>query len=141
MKSNLLPFEGKTVLVTGAGRGIGKAIALHFASLGADVVVNFIRNEAPAREVCDRITAGGRKALLCRANVGKTEDIERLMDTVVEEFGRLDYLISNAAIGFNRPAMEQKPNGWDGTMNVNARAFLFAAQKAVPCRTAFSFRR
>jgi enoyl-[acyl-carrier protein] reductase III len=127
-----LPFLGKTALVTGSGRGIGKAIALHFAEQGADVIVNFVRNEKPAREVFDRITALGRHALLIRANVGKLEDIDRLFESIAGEFGGLDFFISNAAIGFNRPALAQKANGWEGTMNVNARAFLFAAQKAVP---------
>lgn len=127
-----LPFLDKTVLVTGAGRGIGRAIALHFADLGANVIINFVRNEQPAHDVFDQITGLGRQALLFRANVGKLEDIDRLFDSITTEFGRLDYFISNAAIGFNRPALAQKPNGWEGTMNVNARSFLFATQKAVP---------
>jgi enoyl-[acyl-carrier protein] reductase III len=127
-----LPFLNKTILVTGSGRGIGRAIALHFASLGADLIVNYVRNEQPARQVQDEIKALGRRALLMRANVGKLEDIDRLFDAISTEFDGLDALISNAAIGFNRPAMEQKANGWDGTMNVNARAFLFASQRAAP---------
>lgn len=127
-----LPFLNKTVLVTGSGRGIGRAIALHFAGQGADVVVNYVRNEQPARHVFDQIITLGRRALLVRANVGKVDDIDRLFDAITNEYGGLDYFISNAAIGFNRPALEQKVNGWDGTMNVNARAFLFAAQRAVP---------
>jgi enoyl-[acyl-carrier protein] reductase III len=127
-----LPFHDKTVLVTGSGRGIGRAIALHFADLGANIIINFVRNEQPAREVFDQVTALGRRALLHRANVGKLEDVERLFDTITSEFGVLDYFISNAAIGFNRPALAQKPNGWEGTMNVNARSFLFASQRAVP---------
>jgi enoyl-[acyl-carrier protein] reductase III len=127
-----LPFMGKTALITGSGRGIGRAIALHFAEQGTDVVVNFVRNEKPARELTDQITALGRRALLVRANVGKLEDIDRLFESIGAEFGSLDFFISNAAIGFNRPALAQKANGWDGTMNVNARAFLFAAQRAAP---------
>jgi enoyl-[acyl-carrier protein] reductase III len=67
-----------------------------------------------------------------RANVGKLEDIDRLFDEVIAQFGGLDIFINNAAIGFNRPAMEQKPLGWEGTMNVNARALLFCAQRAAP---------
>ena len=127
-----LPFHGKTALITGSGRGIGRAIALRFAEQGADVVVNFVRNEKPAHELFDQITALGRRTLLIRANVGKLEDIDRLFESIAAEFGGLDFFISNAAIGFNRPALAQKANGWEGTMNVNARAFLFAAQRAVP---------
>ncbi|MBN2257613.1 MAG: enoyl-[acyl-carrier-protein] reductase FabL [Anaerolineaceae bacterium] len=132
MMTNALPFNGKTVLITGSGRGIGRAIALRFAEQGADVIINFVRNEKPAREVFERVMSLGRRALLVRANIAKLEDIDRLFESISTEFGGLDYFISNAAIGFNRPAMAQKPNGWDGTMNVNARAFLFAAQKAAP---------
>lgn len=127
-----IPFLDKTVLVTGSGRGIGRAIALHFAGLGANVIINFVRNEQPAHAVFDQIKTLGRRALLIRANIGKIEDIDRMFETIANEFDGLDFFISNAAIGFNRPALAQKPNGWDGTMNVNARSFLFAAQKAVP---------
>ena len=127
-----LPFLGKTALVTGSGRGIGRAIALHFAEQGADVVVNFVRNEKPAHDLFDQITALGRRSLLIRANVGKLEDVDRLFENLAAEFDGLDFFVSNAAIGFNRPALAQKANGWEGTMNVNARAFLFAAQRAAP---------
>lgn len=127
-----LPFSGKVALVTGSGRGIGRAIALRLARDGADIIVNFVRNTAPAQETAAQIRSLGRQALVIRANVGKLEDIDQLFDAITTQFHGLDILISNAAIGFNRPAMEQKPLGWDGTMNVNARALLFAAQRAVP---------
>ncbi len=123
-------FEGKIALVTGSGRGIGRAIALHLAGLGADVVVNFHRNEAPANEAAAQIRALGRRALVVKANLSKPEDIDALFDAVEQAFGGLDLFISNAASGFNRPAMQQKVTGWDWTMNVNARAFLFAGQRA-----------
>ncbi len=126
------PFSNKIALVTGSGRGIGKAIALQLARSGADVVVNFHRNEAPAQEVASQIRAMGRKAVVVRANLSKPEDIDLLFDQVGEQMGGLDIFISNAASGFNRPAMTQKISGWDWTMDVNARAFLFAAQRAVP---------
>jgi enoyl-[acyl-carrier protein] reductase III len=132
MMNTNLPFQDKTVLVTGSGRGIGRAIALHFAAQGANLIINYVRNEQPARQVYDEVIALGRRALLIRANVGKLEDIDRLFDAIAVDFDGLDIFISNAAIGFNRPALAQKANGWEGTMNVNARAFLFAAQRATP---------
>ncbi len=127
-----LPFQNKTVLVTGSGRGIGRAIALHFASQGADVVVNFFRNPGPAQETADAIQAMGRRALLVKANVGELDNLNRLFDETEKAFGGLDIFIHNAASGYNRPVMEQKPKGWDWTMNINARPLLFAAQRAVP---------
>ena len=127
-----LPFAGKVALVTGSGRGIGRAIALCLAKSGADVVINFHRNVAPAEEVAAQVREMGRQALVVKANLSKVEEIDLLFDRLAAEFDGLDIFINNAASGFNRPVMEQKLTGWDWTMNVNARAFLFAAQRAVP---------
>ncbi len=126
------PFEGKTALITGSGRGIGSAIAIHFAELGADIIVNYVHNQQPADDTAEEISMIGRKALVVRANVGKTEGLEKLFKEVESEFGKLDFFISNAASGFNRPVMEQKESGWEHTLSVNAKAFLFGAQLAAP---------
>lgn len=123
-------FTGKIVLVTGSGRGIGRAIALHFADRGADVVVNFYRNRTPAEQTAAEIRQRGRRALLVKANVGQLDDLQRLFDEIENELGGLDILVSNAASGYNRPVLEQKPKGWEWTMNINARALLFGAQRA-----------
>jgi enoyl-[acyl-carrier protein] reductase III len=127
-----LPFSNKIALVTGSGRGIGKAIALHFARNGADVVVNFFRNRAPAEETIREIEKLDRRALLVKADVGEIEGIAKLFDEVEKGFGGLDIFVHNAASGYNRPVLEQKPKGWDWTMNINARALLFSAQRCVP---------
>jgi enoyl-[acyl-carrier protein] reductase III len=125
-------FQNKIALVTGSGRGIGRAIALHFAQHGADVIINFFRNRAPAEETARAVEKLGRRALLVKADVGDLDDLKRLFDETEKEFGGLDIFIHNAASGYNRPALEQKPKGWDWTMNINARALLFAAQHATP---------
>jgi enoyl-[acyl-carrier protein] reductase III len=125
-------FENKVALISGSGRGIGSVIALHFARLGADVVVNYFRNRQPAQETAEAIRSLGRKALLVKANMGDLQDIERLFEAVEQEFHGLDFYIHNAASGYNRPVMEQRPKGWDWTMNINARSLLFAAQRAAP---------
>ena len=130
--SESLLFENKIALVTGSGRGIGRTIALHFARNGADVVVNFFRNRAPAEETAHEIEALGRRALLVKADVGELGDLNRLFDETEQTFSGLDIFIHNAASGYNRPVLEQKPKGWDWTMNINARSLLFAAQRAVP---------
>lgn len=127
-----LPFEDKTVLVTGSGRGIGRAIALHFAKNGADVVINFFRNRKPAESTANEIEALGRHALVVKADVGNLDGIADLIDQVEAGFGGLDVFVHNAASGYNRPAMQQKLRGWEWTMNINARALLFAAQRVAP---------
>jgi len=130
--SSCLPFENKIVLVTGSGRGIGRAIALYFARNGADVAVNFFRNRASAEATAEEIRSLGRRAIAVRANVGKLDQTDHLFDEVQRQLGGLDVLICNAASGYNRPAMQQKPKGWEWTMNINARSLLFAAQRAAP---------
>ncbi|MBN1679214.1 MAG: enoyl-[acyl-carrier-protein] reductase FabL [Anaerolineae bacterium] len=125
-------FAGKVALVTGSGRGIGKTIALRFASEGADVVVNYFRNREPAEETAEAIRALGQRAHVIRADVGSPEDIERLVDTTAHMLGGLDVLVHNAASGYNRAVMEQRVKGWDWTLNINARAALFLAQRAAP---------
>jgi enoyl-[acyl-carrier protein] reductase III len=96
------------------------------------VIVNFFRNPAPAQETVDEIQALGRRAWLVRADVGTIPGIDRLFDEVEQQAGGLDFLVCNAASGYNRPVMAQKPKGWDWTMNINARSVLFAAQRAAP---------
>jgi len=131
MKHELI-FENKIALITGSGRGIGRAIALHFARQGADVVVNYFRNRGPAEETAEEIEQLGRRALVVKAHVGENAGLDTLFGAVEGRFGGLDIFIHNAASGYNRPIQEQRPKGWDWTMNINARAALFGAQRALP---------
>jgi enoyl-[acyl-carrier protein] reductase III len=123
-------FADKVVLVTGSGRGIGKEIALRYASEGAHLVINFFRNRAPAEETAAVIRHMGQEALVVKANVGELDEMQSLFDAVASHFGRLDVLVHNAASGYNRPALKQRPKGWEWTMNINARSLLFGAQHA-----------
>src|SRR5690554_843742 len=124
-------FAGKVALVTSSGRGIGRAIALRFAQEGADVVVNYFRNREPAEQTATEIEALGQRAIVVKADVGEPDQIERLVEAT-RDFGGPDFLIHNAASGYNRPVMEQRVKGWDWTLNINARAALFLAQHAAP---------
>jgi enoyl-[acyl-carrier protein] reductase III len=125
-------FANKIALITGSGRGIGRAIALQLAGEGADIVVNFFRNRKPAEETAAEIQTLGRRAHVVKANVGEIEHIEKMFAEVKEVFGGLDILVCNAASGFIRPVIEQEVRGWDWTMNINARSVLFCAQQAYP---------
>lgn len=126
------PFTDKIVLVTGSGRGIGREIALRFAREGAHLVINFFRNRQPAEETAVAVRQLGRQALVVKANVGDLDQLAYLYTQIGATFGGLDILIHNAASGYNRPAMAQKLRGWEWTLNINARSFLFGAQHAVP---------
>lgn len=117
-------------MVTGSGRGIGRAIALKLAADGSDLVINFFRNRATAESVLKEIRGLGQRAIVVKANVGNLDQLNILFDTIADEFGRLDIFIHNAASGYNRPVLQQRPKGWDWTMNINARSLLFGAQRA-----------
>ncbi|RME48659.1 MAG: enoyl-[acyl-carrier-protein] reductase FabL [Chloroflexi bacterium] len=125
-----MSFEGKVALVTGSSRGIGRAIAVELARRGADVVVNYLRKASGAEETVAAIEALGRRALAVRADLREIDQIDAMFEETQRVFGGLDILVNNAASGYNRPAMEQRVKGWDWTMNINARAVLFASQNA-----------
>src|ERR671924_143929 len=122
-------FAGKSVLVTGGSRGIGRAIALRFAELGAaSVAISYLRNDAAAEETAEEIRALGAEPRLLRGNVGVPEKAAAL----VEEAGPLDVLVSNAATGVIRPILELEEKHWDWTLNANTRALFTLARHAAP---------
>ena len=123
-------LKDRVAVVTGSGRGIGRAVALRFAREGADIAVNFFRNREPAEQTAEEIRQMGRQAEVIRANVGELDDLEMLFAEVERTFGGLDIFVSNAASGYNRPALAQRPKGWEWTLNINARSLLFGAQHA-----------
>ena len=121
-------FEGASVLVTGGSRGIGKAIALRFASLGATrVAIGFMRGDTPAKETASQLRALGAEPILVRGNVAST----RVADEVAG-LGPLDVLVHAAATGVIRPALETEDKHWDWTLSANARALLSLTRAAAP---------
>jgi enoyl-[acyl-carrier protein] reductase III len=122
-------FEGKSVLVTGGSRGIGKGIALRFAELGAArVAISYLRNDRAAEETAEELRSRGAEAVTLRGNVGDPEKVR----TIADGAGALDVLVSNAATGVIRPVLEATEKHWDWTLNANARALLTLARAAVP---------
>jgi enoyl-[acyl-carrier protein] reductase III len=123
-----MSFTGASVLVTGGSRGIGKAIALRFASLGAArVAIGYLRNDAAAEEAAEELRAAGTEPVLVRGNVSS----ERVLAEIAA-LGPLDAVIHNAATGVIRPALEVEDKHWDWTLNANARALLGLARATVP---------
>ena len=123
-------LTGKVALVTGASRGIGQATAIDLAKAGADVVVNFIGNEAVAQETVDAIEALGRKAIKIKADVGNAEDVQAMVDEAVAAFGHIDILVNNAGITRDGLLIRMKDSDWDDVLNINLKG-VYLVTKAV----------
>jgi glucose 1-dehydrogenase len=123
-------LHGKAAIVTGAGRGIGRAIALEYARQGAAVVVNYSRSAEAAHDLVDKIRSEGGKAVAVRADVANLREHETLIGDTLKEFGRLDILVNNAGIEFNEPVLEPREETWDQTINVNLKGAYFLSCKA-----------
>lgn len=123
-------LEGKKALVTGASRGIGRAIAIALAEAGADVAVNYAGSEAAAAETAAAIEALGRKALLVKGDVGKADAFEAMVKSVLEAFGAIDILVNNAGITRDNLIMRMKEEEFDQVIETNLKG-VFNGIKAV----------
>ncbi|MEB2278572.1 3-oxoacyl-[acyl-carrier-protein] reductase [Lysinibacillus xylanilyticus] len=123
-------LEGKVAVVTGASRGIGRAIALKLADEGAKVVVNYSGSQSKAEEVVATIQENGGEAVAVQASVSKTEEVSALMDAAVKTFGSLDILVNNAGITRDNLLMRMKEDEWDDVLDTNLKG-VFLCTKAV----------
>lgn len=123
-------LKGKTAVVTGASRGIGRAVALELAEQGANVVVNYSGSEAKAYEVVEAIKEMGSEAIAVRCNVGNMEDVQAMMKEALTQFGTIDILVNNAGITRDNLLMRMKEEEWDDVININLKG-VFNATKAV----------
>jgi len=126
-----IDLSGKFALVTGGSRGIGRAICKTLARHGARVCFNYLRNRQAAAEAVREIAEVGPTPLDVRANVADDEHLDRLFGRVREEFGRLDVLVSNAALGVLKPVTKLREKDWRWTMDINARALIPLARHAI----------
>ncbi|MBI4115014.1 MAG: SDR family oxidoreductase [Candidatus Omnitrophica bacterium] len=125
-------FEGKTALITGASRGIGRAIAELLSREGAHIVLNFVRNEEAACKTEKALTNNGARVLKIQANVGNPKEAQTLVEEAGKAFGKIDILVHNAALGAFKPVSELRVNQWDLSLDVNTKALLVLAQSALP---------
>ena len=123
-------LTGQTALVTGGGRGIGRAIALALAESGMELVVNYSSSAASAEEVVELITASGGKAYALQANVAMEEDVNGLIKTVLERSGRVDVLVNNAGITRDGLLMRMKTSEWQAVIDLNLTG-VFLCSRAV----------
>jgi len=124
-----IDLTDKVVVVTGAGRGIGAAIAGAFAEAAADVVVADLNREN-AQKTTDGLMALGRRALAVTADVGVPAQVNQLFDTVRTEFGRLDILVNNAGVWFRKPFLEISDSEWDLVLTTNLKGTFLCTQQA-----------
>ena len=113
--------ENKTVLVTGGSRGIGKEIALKFAKQGYDVIINYVSDKTDTEELKKELEANGGKALIIKADVTNPEQIENLVKTAIETFGKIDVLINNAGITKDNLLMRMSEEEFDKVIEINLK--------------------
>ena len=123
-------LESKTVLVTGASKGVGKGIALELGRAGASVVVNYNRDAAGAEATVAEIRGMGREAFAVQGDVGVAADVDRMFGAVHERFPRLDILINNAGVQTWKPLLELTEAEWDRTIQTNLKGCFLCTQRA-----------
>ena len=128
-------LEGRKALITGAARGIGRAIAKLFASEGADVAINYQSSEADAHSLADEITRAGRKTLLLKGNVGERATWNTMVEKIKQSWGRLDILVNNAGITRDKTLRKMTDEDWLTVLNTNLNACYFGVSAAMPMMT------
>ncbi|RCW41769.1 2-dehydro-3-deoxy-D-gluconate 5-dehydrogenase KduD [Paenibacillus prosopidis] len=125
---SLFDLTGKTAVVTGAGRGLGEAIALGLARAGADVAL--VTNRTPADKTADAVRALGRKAITIQADIGDRSKLAGIIERTVDELGRIDILVNNAGIIRRTPAAEHSYEDWQDVLDVNLNSVFVLSQLA-----------
>lgn len=126
-----MTLAGKSAIVTGASRGIGRAIAIDLAARGASVVVNYNSSAAAAEEVVDAITAAGGKAFALKGDVSKPDDANALIKACIDAYGKLDILVNNAGTTRDMLLMNMKEEDWDVVMDVDLKSVFNCAKAAI----------
>jgi 3-oxoacyl-[acyl-carrier protein] reductase len=123
-------LEGKTALVTGSSRGIGRAIAERLAADGAAVIINYAQNKQPAQAVVNDILGRGGKAIAIQANISKPAEVGRLFSEAEKAMGRLDIVVANAGVHISKPLIENTEADYDYIFDINTKGVFFTLQEA-----------
>lgn len=126
-------YEGKAILITGASRGIGRAIAIEYAKLGGTIILNYKSNSEKVEEVAEAIKklGNGSKVYICRADVGIKEEVKKLFLFIKENIGRLDILINNAGITKDKLVMMMQPDDWNNVIQTNLNSVYYCSKEAI----------
>ncbi len=128
----MVDLSGKTALVTGASRGIGKATVLKLALCGADVVVNYRTHESEAKSTCQQVTSLGRKTILVQADVSNSASVTKMIAAVEKDLGSVDILVNNAAIAKYQDIDAITELDWDEVLRVNLKSVFLVTQAVLP---------
>ncbi len=124
-----MDLTGKIALITGSGRGIGKAIALRLAESGASIVINDVSDAAES--TAQEIQAKGRPALFVKANVSASADVNQMMEKIIATFGKIDILVNNAGITRDQLTLRMTDEEWDAVLNVNLKSVFLCTRAAL----------
>ncbi|MEK6892491.1 MAG: 3-oxoacyl-[acyl-carrier-protein] reductase [Nanoarchaeota archaeon] len=126
------PLRGKIALVTGASRGIGKAIAIELAKQGADIIVNYSKDEKGAVEVVHEIEKLGRKSVALKADVSDFESVKKMADTIKEKFSHLDILVNNAGVVMDKTLANMDVSEWKSVIKINLNSVYNVTRNVIP---------
>lgn len=129
-------LKGKTALVTGATRGIGRSIALELADHGANVIVNYVSSDKAAKEVCELIEKKGVKAMNAKADISNEAQANKVVKEAIEQFGTIDILVNNAGINRDRSFLKMTKQMWDEVLGVNLNGPFNITHEVVPSMVA-----
>ncbi len=112
-------FKNKVVLITGSSRGIGRSIAVKFAKMGANVIINYLHNKNEAETITDIISSYGNDCMCIRADVANEDQVKEMIDKIISKYGHLDILVNNAGIALDGEFIERKVEEWHSTLDTN----------------------
>lgn len=121
-------FAGKTVLITGAGRGIGRQAARDFGAEGANVCVGYVNSAAEAKETVEAIEASGGRAFACKANISDPKQVDAMVEATLDAFGSIDIYVNTAGLSIDGPFLDMAEADWDRVYEVNLKGAFLASQ-------------